>query len=119
MRRAQLHDEARPRVDEMRIFRWLRQNADGDILAADVARDRAEIRQRGHDVECCGSGNREDRQQDSENENLFFHVDLSLELMCTVRTEDEFELKENRIDVAARQEKIFLEEIMIVLQTDF
>jgi hypothetical protein len=37
----------------------------------------------------------------------------------TVRTEDEFELKENRIDIAGREEKVFLEKIMIVLQPDF
>ena len=44
---------------------------------------------------------------------------MSSKFVRAVRAEDEFELKKNRIDVATRQEEIFLEEVMIVLQSDF
>ena len=39
--------------------------------------------------------------------------------MSTVRTEDEFELEKKRIDLALGQEKVLLEKIVIVLQTEF
>jgi hypothetical protein len=39
--------------------------------------------------------------------------------VCTVRAEDEFELEEDRVDIAAGQEKILFQEIVIVLQPDF
>ena len=39
--------------------------------------------------------------------------------MGAVRTEDEFELEEHRIDIPIGEEEIFFEEIVIVLQPDF
>ena len=42
-----------------------------------------------------------------------------LKFVGAVRTEDEFELQENRIDVATGQEKGFVEKVVIVLQPDF
>ena len=48
---AQLNDEARTRIDEVRILGRFRQDADVDFVAADFAGERAEIRQGGDDVE--------------------------------------------------------------------
>ena len=44
-------------------------------------------------------------------------VMFMLKFMRPVRTEDEFKLQEDRIDVATRQEKVFLEKIVVVLQS--
>ena len=41
-----------------------------------------------------------------------------LEFVSAVGAEDEFELKKDRIDVTIREEKVFVEKIVIVLQTD-
>jgi len=45
-----------------------------------------------------------------------FHVDLCLKFVCTVRAEDEFELKKDRIDIATGEEKCVVDKVMIVLQ---
>jgi hypothetical protein len=42
----------------------------------------------------------------------------NLEFVGAVRAEDEFKLEKDRIDIATREEKIFFEEIVIVLQPD-
>ena len=44
---------------------------------------------------------------------------MDLEFVRAVRAEDEFELEEDRIDVAAGEELVLLQEIVIVLQPDF
>ena len=41
---AQLHDKARPRVDEVRVFGRFRHRCDFDFVAADFARERARNR---------------------------------------------------------------------------
>src|SRR5438552_16249648 len=46
-------------------------------------------------------------------------MSICLKLMRTVRAEDEFELKKNRIDIATGEKKVLLEKVMIVLQSDF
>jgi hypothetical protein len=45
--------------------------------------------------------------------------DITLKFVCAMRSEDELELEKDRIHISARQEKIFLQEVMIVLQPDF
>ena len=40
-----------------------------------------------------------------------------LKLVRSMRAEDEFELKENRIDLAIGEEEVRLQKIMIVLQS--
>jgi hypothetical protein len=47
-----------------------------------------------------------------------FHTDF-LKLMRSMCAENEFELKKNRIDFALREEKVFFEKVMIVLQSEF
>jgi hypothetical protein len=44
---------------------------------------------------------------------------MSLKFVGGMGAEDEFKLEENRIDLAIRQEEVFLEKIVIVLQPDF
>jgi hypothetical protein len=39
--------------------------------------------------------------------------------VSAVRTEDEFKLEKKRIDLALRQEEVFFEKIVIVLQAEF
>ena len=48
---AQLHDEARPGVDEVRVFRRLRHRGHVRFVGSDLTRERAEIGQGGDDVE--------------------------------------------------------------------
>ena len=46
-------------------------------------------------------------------------VMFMLKFMRPVRTEDKFKLEKNRIDIVVREKKVFLEEIVVVLQSDF
>ena len=46
-------------------------------------------------------------------------VMFMLEFMRPMRTEDKFKLQKNRIDIVVCEKKVFLEEIVIVLQSDF
>jgi hypothetical protein len=48
-----------------------------------------------------------------------FHVDLCLKFVRSMCAENEFELKKNRIDFALREEKVFFEKVVIVLQSEF
>ena len=47
----QCNDETRTRIDEMRIFGWFRHDGHVDFVAANFARERAEIGQRRDDFE--------------------------------------------------------------------
>src|SRR5439155_2317799 len=44
---------------------------------------------------------------------------MSLKFMRSMCAENEFELKKNRIDFALREEKVFFEKVVIVLQSEF
>ena len=60
----QLEDEARLRLDEVRVLIALRHRVDGDVIAADLARDRREILGRRHDVQLALRRRRRARQQE-------------------------------------------------------
>lgn len=99
----------------MWVFRRLRQDDEVDFVAADFARERAEIRQRSDDVQFGrrGSG----RGQNCEKDQLgFLH---ELKFVRAMRAEDEFELKKDRIDVPSGKKKVLLQEVVIVLQPEF
>src|SRR2546423_6437049 len=49
---------------------------------------------------------------------VFIRVYSWLKFVSTVRAENEFKLKKDRIDIAGGQEKVFGKEVVIVLQTD-
>jgi hypothetical protein len=48
-----------------------------------------------------------------------FHVDHELKFVGAVRAENEFPLKKDRLYLPCREEKILLQKILIVLQSDF
>jgi len=48
-----------------------------------------------------------------------FHVDLGLKLMRSMCAEDEFPLEKNGLDLPCGEEKVLLQKILIVLQSDF
>src|SRR5215468_387089 len=47
---------------------------------------------------------------------IFF---MNLEFVSTVRAENEFPLQKDRLDFPCREEKVFLQKILVVLQADF
>jgi hypothetical protein len=48
-----------------------------------------------------------------------FHVDLDLKLMRSMCAENEFPLEKDRLDLPSGEEKVLLQKILIVLQSDF
>ena len=48
-----------------------------------------------------------------------FHVDLGLKLMRSMCAENEFPLEKDRLDLPSGEEKVLLQKILIVLQSDF
>jgi hypothetical protein len=96
------------------VLSRFRQGNDVDLVSANFARKRAKIGKGGNDIELrlrCESASK-DREH---NKKDFFH---DLEFVSTVCAENEFELKKDRIDIAIGEKKVFVEKVMIVLQTD-
>ena len=48
-----------------------------------------------------------------------FFIAILLKFMRSMCTKDEFELEKDRIDITTGQEKVLLEKIVVVLQSDF
>ena len=48
-----------------------------------------------------------------------FHVDLGLKFMRSMCAENEFPLEKDRLDLPSGEEKVLLQKILIVLQSDF
>ncbi len=48
-----------------------------------------------------------------------FHIDLCLKFMRSMCAQNEFPLEKDRLDLPSGEEKILLQKILIVLQSDF
>ena len=102
VRLLQLEDEAGLRLDEVRILIALGHRVDGDVVAADLARDRREILGRRHDVELAlrarrsACEHRSDPRARRRSDDGLHHEDSS-ERMRTVRADGELELEQELV----------------------
>src|SRR5439155_7817294 len=105
----------RSRIDEVRILGGFRQNRYVDFIATDFAGEGSGVRQRCDDIKFCLRRTRACDNCGKDQRSLLHELKL-VSAMCA---ENEFALKKDRLDFPWGEEKVFLEEILVVLQSDF